>query len=290
MEESQNKTYANSPVNKVDKVPMTMIRPARGWASLNLSELWKHRDLLYFFTWRDIKLRYKQTLLGFAWAILQPFLAMIIFSLFFGGLAQISSNDIPYPVFVYSALLSWTLFAESCNRSTASMVANANIIQKVYFPRIALPLSSVMSPLVDFAIAFTILIAMMAYFGIIPTINVIFLPLFVLMASITSLGVGLWLSALNVQYRDFQYVVPFMVQIWMFASPVVYPASLVPESYQLLYGLNPMVGVIEGFRWALFGTPMPGMITIASVFISLTLLVTGLLYFTRVEKTFADTV
>jgi lipopolysaccharide transport system permease protein len=215
---------------------------------------------------------------------------MLIFTLFFGTLAKIPSDGIPYPIFAYAALLPWTLFAESITRSTNSMVMNANIIKKVYFPRMALPISSVLSPLMDFALAFLILIALMVYYGKMPTLNIIWLPVFILMTIITSLGIGLWLSALNAMYRDFQYVVPFMVQIWMFASPVVYPASMVPESYRLLYGLNPMAGDIEGFRWALVGTNAPGPVIYVSAAISLLLLISGAFFFRRMQKTFADQV
>lgn len=272
------------------RVPTSVLEPTSGWVPINLRELWEFRDLIYFFTWRDIKVRYKQTILGFTWAIIQPLTAMLIFTLFFGSLAKIPSDGIPYPIFAYAALLPWTLFAESITRSTNSMVMNANIIKKVYFPRIALPISSVISPLLDFALAFTILILMMAYFRITPTLNLIWLPVFLLLAVITSLGIGLWLSALNAMYRDFQYVVPFMVQIWMFASPVVYPVSMVPESYQLLYGLNPMTGVIEGFRWALVGTNAPGPVIYVSAAISVVILITGAFFFRRMQKTFADQV
>ncbi|WP_197525916.1 ABC transporter permease [Methanocella paludicola] len=271
-------------------MPVTIIKPSKGWMPINLHELWEFKDLLYFFTWRDIKLRYKQTVLGFAWAIIQPFFAMLIFTLFFGSLAKLPSDGVPYPIFAYAALLPWTMFSESIARSTSTMVMNSNIIKKVYFPRMALPISSVLSPIVDFAIAFVILILMMAYFGVMPTINVIWMPAFLLLAIVTSLGVGLWTSALNARYRDIQYVVPFVIQIWMFASPVVYASSMIPVQYQFLYGLNPMAGVIEGFRWSLLSTNAPGMIIIASVVVSLALLVSGAFYFRRMEKTFADEV
>ncbi|BAI62008.1 ABC transporter permease protein [Methanocella paludicola SANAE] len=271
-------------------LPVTIIKPSKGWMPINLHELWEFKDLLYFFTWRDIKLRYKQTVLGFAWAIIQPFFAMLIFTLFFGSLAKLPSDGVPYPIFAYAALLPWTMFSESIARSTSTMVMNSNIIKKVYFPRMALPISSVLSPIVDFAIAFVILILMMAYFGVMPTINVIWMPAFLLLAIVTSLGVGLWTSALNARYRDIQYVVPFVIQIWMFASPVVYASSMIPVQYQFLYGLNPMAGVIEGFRWSLLSTNAPGMIIIASVVVSLALLVSGAFYFRRMEKTFADEV
>ncbi len=280
----------NSSVKLPDNIPVTIIKPSKGWMPINLHELWEFRDLLYFFTWRDIKVRYKQTVLGFAWAIMQPFFAMIIFSIFFGSLANLPSDGIPYPIFAYAALLPWTLFSESITRSTNTMVTNSNIIKKVYFPRMALPISSVLSPVIDFTIAFVILILMMIYYGIMPTINVVLLPLFLMLAIATSLGIGLWTSALNAKYRDIQYVVPFMLQILMFASPVVYAASMIPAKYQFLYGLNPMAGVIEGFRWSLLGTDSPGMIILASVIVSVVLLVSGAFYFRRMEKTFADEV
>lgn len=287
-------TAAEVKTNRAEKtlsnLPVTIIKPSKGWMPINLHELWEFRDLLYFFTWRDIKLRYKQTVLGFAWAIIQPFFAMVIFTLFFGNLAKMPSDGVPYPIFAYAALLPWTLFSESIIRSTNTMVMNSNIIKKVYFPRMALPISSVLSPVLDFTIAFVILILMMIYYGMMPTFNVIWLPIFLLLALTTSLGVGLWTSALNARYRDLQYVVPFMIQIWMFASPVVYAASMIPAQYQFLYGLNPMAGVIEGFRWSLLGTNAPGMVIIASVIVSIIILVSGAFYFRRMEKTFADEV
>jgi lipopolysaccharide transport system permease protein len=272
------------------KSPVTIIKPTGGWIPVDLRELWDYRDLLYFFTWRDIKVRYKQTVLGFAWALIQPLFAVLIFTIFFGRLANIPSDGVPYPIFAYSALLPWTLFSESISRSTTSMVMNSNIIKKVYFPRIALPISSVLSPLVDFGIAFSILILMMFYWGIVPSLNLLALPLFILLAIVTSLGIGFWMSALNVMYRDFQYVVPFMIQLWMFASPVVYPASMVPGSLQLLYGLNPMTGVIEGFRWALLGTNVPWGVIFISTVIALAMLVSGSFYFSSMQKKFADQV
>jgi lipopolysaccharide transport system permease protein len=272
------------------QVPTVIIRPPRKWVPVDFKELWEYRELLYFFTWRDVKLRYKQTGLGIAWAIIQPLFLMVVFSLFFGGLAQIPSDGVPYPLFSLAALLPWTLFAEGMTRSTISMVSNANIMTKVYFPRLIMPVASIMSPLVDFCFAFGILIIMMAYYGFVPTINVIFLPLLVVFAMMTSLAVGLWLSALNVKYRDFQYTVPFLIQIWMFASPVVYPASMVPQQFRFLYALNPITGVIEGFRWALLGTnPPTGMIFI-SLGVVIALLVSGVFYFRRMEQYFADIV
>ena len=276
--------------NFADKRQVTIIRPQSGWVPIDFKELWAYRELLSTFVMRDIKVRYKQTVLGAAWAIIQPLFMMVVFSLFFGRLAKIPSEGIPYPIFSYAALLPWTLFAEGVSRSTNSMVSNANIMTKVYFPRLIMPVSGVISPLIDFAIAFVVLLGMMLYFGFVPTINVIWLPAFILLALMTSLGVGLWLSALNVKYRDFQYTVPFLIQLWLFASPVVYPSSLLPQPYRLIYGLNPMAGVIEGFRWALLGTTPPSSMIAVSVMIVLVILISGAFYFKRMEKTFADVV
>jgi lipopolysaccharide transport system permease protein len=270
--------------------PYLHISPPKKWIPVNLRELWNYRELLYSFTWRDVKIRYKQTALGFLWAIIQPLFMMLIFTVFFGRLAKIPSDGIPYPLFVLAALLPWTLFAEGITRSTSSMITNANIMTKVYFPRLIMPLSGILSPLVDFVFSFSILIVMMALYGFIPTLNIIFLPLFILLALATSLGIGLWLSALNVQYRDFQYTIPFLIQLGLFASPVVYPASLVPESVRFLYGLNPMAGVIEGFRWALLGTEMPGAMILVSVGMVVILLVSGAFYFRKMEQYYADVV
>jgi lipopolysaccharide transport system permease protein len=270
--------------------PAIIIRPPRKYIPVDLHELWAYRGLIYSFTWRDVKLRYKQTGLGIAWAVLQPLLTMVIFTIFFGGLAKIPSEGVPYPLFVLAALLPWTLFAEGITRSTASMVTNANIMTKVYFPRLIMPLSSIISPLVDFAVSLVILVVMMVYYGFVPTANIVFLPLFLLLALATSLGVGLWLSALNVRYRDFQYTVPFLIQIWMFASPVVYASSLVPERLRIWYGLNPMAGVIEGFRWALLGSGAPSAMVLVSVGMVLALLVSGMFYFKRMEQYYADIV
>ena len=270
--------------------PVTVIRPLRGWVPIQFGDLWKYRELLYFLIWREIKVRYKQTVLGFAWAILQPLFMMIVFTLFFGNLAKIPSEGIPYPLFNYAALLPWILFAEGITRSSMSMVSNVNLIQKVYCPRLVMPLSGILSPLVDFAIAFTILIGLMFYFGYSLTIKVLLLPAFILLALMTSLGVGLWLSAINVKYRDVRYTVPFLTQLWLFASPVVYSSSLLPERFQALYGLNPMAGVIEGFRWALLGTEPPGYLIAISVIIVMVILISGAFYFRREEKTFADVI
>jgi lipopolysaccharide transport system permease protein len=271
-------------------IPLTIIQPAEGWAPVDLNELWMHRELLQTFILRDIKVRYKQTVLGAAWAVIQPFFMMIVFTLFFGKLANVYSEGIPYPLFSYTALLPWTLFAEGITRSTNSTVGNAAIMTKVYFPRLILPISAVISPLVDFCIAFVILLGLMLYYGFLPTINVVWLPAFLFLALATSLGVGLWLAALNVQYRDFQYTVPFLIQLWLFASPVVYSSSVVPEPYRWIYGLNPMVGVIDGFRWALLGTSPPDLLTVVSILVVIALVISGAYYFKRMEKTFADVV
>ncbi len=266
------------------------IKPTDGWIPVDLGELYSYRELLYNFILRDLKVRYKQTILGASWAIIQPLFMMIIFTLFFGKFAKIPSEGIPYPLFSYAALLPWTLFAEGITRSTNSMIQNSGIMTKVYFPRMILPLSGIISPLVDFAVAFGVLVVLMIYYGFAPTMNILWLPAFILLALMTSLGIGLWLSALNVQYRDFQYVIPFLIQIWLFASPVVYPASLLPESYQLIYGLNPMAGVIEGFRWALLGMNPPSSMILISTLIVIILDISGAFYFKRTEKIFADVV
>lgn len=271
--------------------PLIVIRPSRGWVPLNLKDLWEYRELLYFLVWRDVKVRYKQTVLGAAWAIIQPFFTMVVFSIVFGRLAKIPSDGLPYPIFAYCALLPWQLFAHALTESGNSLVANQNLITKVYFPRLVIPLSAVLAGLVDFGIAFMVLLGMMAHYGIVPTAAVAALPLFLLLALGTALGVGLWLSALNVQYRDVRYTIPFLTQFWLFATPVAYPASLVPDFWRPLLGLNPMAGVVEGFRWALLGTAQtPGPLLAVSVTVVFALLVGGLHYFRRMEKTFADVV
>ncbi|MBK8030811.1 MAG: ABC transporter permease [Chloroflexi bacterium] len=268
----------------------TIIRPSKGWVSLRLHDLWEYRDLIMLLAWRDISVRYKQTVLGAAWAVIQPFFSMVIFSVFFGGLAQVSSDGLPYPVFSYTALLPWTFFANSLTLSANSLVGNANLLSKVYFPRLVIPLASTISGLVDFAIAFVVLLIIMLFYGMLPTTAVILLPLFLLLALITALGAGLWLSALNVEYRDIRYAVPFLIQALMFASPVVYSSTLLEEPWRTLYGLNPLVGVIEGFRWALLGSTPPGTMILISAVAAVALLVSGMLYFRRMEKNFADMV
>lgn len=272
-------------------LPRIRIEPSKGWIALKLADLWEYRELLYFLIWRDIKVRYKQTALGAAWAILQPLLTMAIFSLFFGRLAKMPSDGVPYPLFSYAGLVPWTFFALGLGQSANSLVGSANLIKKVYFPRLLIPLATVCSGVVDFLLAFAVLIVMMFYFGVVPTLNILWLPLFLLLALITSLGVGLWLSALNVEYRDVRFVVPFITQFWMFATPIVYPSSLLSEPWRTLYGINPMVGVVESFRWALLGTDSaPGPIIAVSSLTALALLIGGAYYFRRMEKTFADRV
>ncbi len=285
------------PNNMVDlsedamSVRVLRIEPSLGWVSLRLHELWEYRELLYFLTWRDIKVRYKQTVLGAAWAIIQPFFTMVIFSIFFGRLAQIPSDGIPYPIFAFAALVPWTFFSNGLTQSSNSLVNSANLLKKVYFPRLVIPLSSVLSGVVDFVLAFVVLLGMMLFYGIVPTVNVLWLPFLLLLAFVTALGVGLWFSAMNVQFRDVRYTIPFFTQFWLFATPIAYPSSLLSESWRILYGLNPMVGVVEGFRWALLGTETaPGPMILVSSCAAVTILVCGAFYFRRMERTFADVV
>jgi lipopolysaccharide transport system permease protein len=267
-----------------------IIEPSRGWVSLQLRQVWEFRELLYFLVWRDIKVRYKQTILGAAWAILQPVFTMIVFSVFFGRLARMPSDGVPYPIFSFAALVPWGFFSNGLVAAANSLVGNANLIKKVYFPRLIVPISAVLSGAVDFLLALVVLLGMMVYYHVWPTIHIVFLPLFSLLAFIASLGVGLWLSAMNVQFRDVRHTVSFLVQAWLFATPIAYPSSLLPEPWRSLYGLNPMAGVVEGFRWALLGTPAPGAIIWVSTVASLAVLVSGAFYFRRMERIFADTV
>jgi lipopolysaccharide transport system permease protein len=272
-------------------LPTFYIRPATSWSSIGLKELWEYRELLYFLVWRDVKVRYKQTALGAAWAIIQPLMMMIVFSLFFGYLGQMPSEGIPYPIFTFCALLPWQLFAHSLTESSNSLVANERLITKVYFPRLVVPIAAVLGGMVDFAIAFVILLLMMLYYGIVPTWAIVTLPGFILLAIMTALGVGLWLSALNVQYRDVRYTISFLIQFWLFATPVAYSSSIVPERWRPLYGLNPMAGVVEGFRWALLGkSEPPGALLAVSFVVVILVLVGGLYYFRRMEQEFADVV
>lgn len=267
------------------------LQPSTGWQALNLAELWRFRELLYFLSWRDIKVRYKQTALGALWAILQPFLTMVVFSVFFGRLAKVPSDGMPYPLFAYTALLPWMFFANGLSHSSNSLVQSAGMLKKVYFPRLIVPMSSILSGVVDFAFAFVVLIALMLWYGVMPTIRIIWLPLLLLLAILTSFGVGLWLSAINVQFRDVRYTIPFITQFWLFATPIAYPSSLLSEPWRTLYGVNPMVGVVEGFRWALLGAQgLPSSIILLSAGMTCTLLVTGLFYFRRMERSFADIV
>ena len=289
MEESFPETTGRSRTTYSDMV--THIRPRSGWATLKLGELWRYRELLYFFIWRDLKVRYKQTILGAAWAVLQPFLTMVVFSIFFGRLAGLASDDLPYAISAYTALVPWTFFANGLTQASNSIVSNAAMVKKTYFPRLTLPVATVLAGLVDFALAFSILLIMMPFYRILPTVNIVWLPLLLLLALLTALGTSLWFAALNVRFRDVRYVVPFLVQFWLFVTPVAYQSDIVPEQWRLLYSLNPMAGVVEGFRWALLGVgEAPGLMVLVSVFVTLFLLVSGLYYFRRVERTFADMV
>ena len=278
-------------MNNNQTINYLRIEPSRGWVSLKLKELWEYRELLYFLTWRDVKVKYKQTVIGAAWAIIQPFFTMVVFSLFFGKLAKIPSDGIPYPIFSFAALVPWTFFANGLSQSSNSLVGGANLIKKIYFPRLVMPISGVVSGVVDFVLAFIVLLGMMLFYHILPTSNIIWLPFFLLLAFVTSLGVGLWLSAMNVQFRDVRYALPFLTQFWLFATPIAYPSSLLSEPWRTIYGLNPMVGVVEGFRWALLGAKTaPGPIIIVSTLASLAILVSGAYYFRRTERSIVDLV
>ena len=272
------------------RAPVIRIEASRGWVGLKLHELWDYRELLYFLIWRDIKVRYKQTALGAAWAVIQPLFTMIVFSVFFGHLAHIPSDGIPYPLFSFTALVPWTFFANGLSQSSNSLVGSSQLITKVYFPRLIIPLSAVLSGVIDFAIAFGVLIGFALYYGVHPGTALLALPLLVLLALVTALGVGLWLSALNVEYRDVRYVVPFLTQFWMFATPIAYPSSLLPEPWRTVYGINPMAGVVEGFRWAMLGSNPPGVMIYVSALTALIILIGGAFYFRRMERTFADIV
>lgn len=287
----------SSNITPLTDLPVTVIKPSRGWVSLGLNEVWKFRELFYFFIWRDIKVRYKQTILGAAWAIIVPFMNMVVFSLFFGKLAKIPSDGIPYPLWNFAALVPWQFFANGINNSSSSLVSSSNMIKKIYFPRLILPITAALSGIVDFFLASLVLLVMIfAYdllnvegFSLHFSVNLLWLPFFLLLAIVTALGVGLWLSAMNVQFRDVRYVIPFLTQLWLFATPIAYPSSIIPETWQVLYGLNPMAGVVEGFRWALLNTDsQPGPILVASVIASIVLLLSGAFYFRRMERTFAD--
>jgi len=268
-----------------------VIRPTTGFSNLDLAAVWQFRELLYFLTWRDVKVRYKQTLIGAAWVVLQPLLTTVIFTIIFGHFAKIPSDGMPYSVFTYAALLPWSYFSQAITRSGSSLVSDTNLIKKVYFPRLIIPLSAVVSPLVDFSISFLVLLGMIAWFRIPVSWPLLTVPLFLLLAILTALAVGLWLSALNARYRDVGHTIPFLIQFWMFASPVAYPLSVIPEKWRLIYGLNPMAGVIEGFRWALLNTERPGFRVMAiSTAVVLLLLVGGTIFFKRMERNLADVV
>lgn len=276
-----------------EAIPTIVIEPSRGWRALGLGDVWEYRELLYFLVWRDLKVRYKQTVLGVLWIVLQPLVSMVIFSLLFGNLLGVPSGEVPYPIFAYAALLPWNYFASSLTRSSTSVVGSAHLITKVYFPRLIIPISGVLSGLVDFAIAFLVLIGLMVYFGVVPTWAVLWLPALLLLAMLTALGFGLWLSALNVRYRDVNYLIPYLVQVWMYLTPVIYGSTLIPERFRFLLALNPMTGVVEGFRWALLGNQLaeaqpPGELFPISIGIALAVLVSGAIFFRRTERTFAD--
>jgi lipopolysaccharide transport system permease protein len=270
-----------------------VIEPGHGWFDLKLRAVWQYRELLYFLVWRDVKVRYKQTALGVTWVVLQPLLSTVIFTVLFGYLLDVPTGDVPYPVYVLVALLPWNYFASSLTRASTSLVNNTYLITKVYFPRLIIPISGVLAGLVDFAIGFGVLLGMMVYYRIPLTWNALFLPLFLLLAILTALGFGLWLSALNVRYRDVTYLTPYLVQVWMYLTPVVYGITLIPDQYQFLLALNPMTAVVEGFRWALLGSRLaeaqaPGMVILLSVAITVLVLLGGILYFRHTERTFAD--
>jgi len=271
--------------------PVVVIEPRRGWAAMNLKEVLEYRELLYFFVWRDLKVRYKQTILGALWAILQPLITMLVFSVFFGRLAKMPSDGVPYPLFSFAALVPWTFFATGLSQSSNSLVSGTNMLRKIYFPRLVMPTASVLAGVVDFGLAFLVLVGMMFFYGFTPSAAVVILPALLLLTVITSLGAGLWLSALNVQFRDVRYIIPFLVQIWLLATPIAYSSNLLPDRWRTLYAINPMVGVVEGFRWALLGTgTAPGPMLLASSVAALLLLVSGIFVFRRMERNFADVV
>jgi lipopolysaccharide transport system permease protein len=280
-----------------DAPAVVVIRPSTGWVALNFAELWAYRELLFFLVWRDVKVRYKQTALGAAWAILQPLLSMVVFTIFFGRLAGVGSDGLPYPIFSYVGLLPWTLFSQGVNQASTSIVSTATLVQKVYFPRLIIPLAAIVSGLVDFAVAFVVLLGMMPFYAVRPSWKLVFLPPLLLLAFAATTGIGLLLAALNVRYRDVRYIVPFCIQLWLFATPVIYPMSRVAEKLDALgiplwvYGLNPMVGVVQGFRWSVLGagTGLESVL-VASIVVSCLLFVAGLVSFRRLERTFADVV
>lgn len=272
-----------------EELPVTDIRATRGWRFLDVRELWQYRELVYFLTWRDLKVRYKQTAIGFAWAILQPLAMMLVFTLFFGKLAKMPSDGVPYPLFALAGLLPWQLFSRTLTDSTSSLVSDQRLITRVYFPRIIVPIATTLAAIADFAIAGVLLVLLMFYYGVVPGAQIVWIPAFVLLMLVTSLGVGFWLSVLNVEYRDLRYVVPFLTQFWLFLTPVVYPSSLVPGQWRFVYGLNPMAGVIDGFRWALLGTgESPSSTLLASTLVAVSLFISGIIWFRGRERTMVD--
>lgn len=284
--------HVASPSTARSPFTVTIIEPSRGWVPLKLSELWEYREVLYYLVWRDIKVRYRQTIIGALWAVIQPLTTMVVFSVFLGGLAKVPSDGTPYPLFAFAALVPWAFFANGLTQSANSLVASGHLITKVYFPRLLVPMARVLSGLPDIGLSFLVLLALVGWYGVLRvTASLLWLPFLALLALLTAFGVGLWLSALNVQYRDVQHAVPFLVQIWMFATPIAYPSSLLPEPWRTVYGLNPLVGVVEGFRWALLGSGRPpGAPLVVSSLAALVLLVSGAFFFRRVERTFADVV
>ena len=275
----------------IQPIPLFVSEPSRGWISFQLADLWEYRELFYFLVWRDMKVRYKQTILGIVWAILQPLVTMAVFSVIFGKLGKMPSDGIPYPIFSYAALVPWQLFSKALTASGNSLVSNQQLITRVYFPRLIIPLSAALAGLVDFGLSFIILLGMMYWYGVIPTAAILALPLFIVLVIVTALAVGLWLAALNVRYRDVQHTIPFLTQFWLFVTPIAYSGSIVPEQWRALYGLNPMVGVVEGFRWALLGQPRPlDTSLIVSVLVVSILFAGSLIFFKRMEQTFADVV
>ena len=275
----------------IERAPVFLIRPTTGWRFLDLREMWVYRELVYFLTWRDIKVRYKQTAIGVAWAVIQPIAMMVVFTLFFGRLAKMPSDGVPYALFAYAGLVPWMVFSRAISDSSSSLVTDQRLITRVYFPRIIVPTATSLAAMLDFAIAASLLVPLMFIYGVTPGVEVVWLPVFLLLMLVTALGIGFWLSALNVEYRDVRYVVPFLSQFWLFLTPVVYPSSIVPERWRTLYGLNPMTGVIEGFRWTLLGTgDGPGPMVAASALVSVCLFVGGIFWFRRRERTFVDAV
>lgn len=287
----KNRTLGNTEeLRQAEALPTIIIEPTRGWLSLKLKDIWQYRELLYFLTWRDVKVRYKQTVIGFLWAIIQPFLRMVIFSIIFGNLAKMDSEGFPYPIFLYAGLLPWQFFASSVSRSGESVVGSASLITKVYFPRLIIPIASVGACLVDFAISFIILIVMMFYYNIIPTLSSFMVIPLVLATIFTALGVGMLISALNVAYRDFRYILPFFVQIWMFLTPVIYPVGIIPENWRWLILLNPMAGIVDAYRSAILGKPFEWGNLAISMGMAVVIFLCGLVYFRKTEKSFADIV